>query len=124
MQNLVIWYMYRKDYKQFMDTMTQESQRAYFWYEFIQLMEILKDLVRADYEGNWSLHLHTAQRLLSLFAVFDKTNYLHWCSLYLEDILTVEETAPDVHSKFCEGYFVVKRTPRLFKAVGADTFLE
>ena len=54
--------MYRKGYKQFMDTMTQESLTAYFWYEFIQLMgifKIFKYLVRADHEGNWSLHLHT-----------------------------------------------------------------
>ena len=85
---------------------------------------MLKDLIRADREGNWSLHLYTVQRLLPLFAVFDQSIYLCLCSLYLEDMLKLEETAPEVYTQFLDGNLVVKRTPGLFKAVGADMCLE
>ena len=62
--------------------------------------------------------------LLPLFAAFDSTNYLRWCSLYLEDMHKLEETAPTVHQAFVDGKFAVKRTPGSFIAVGGDMALE
>jgi len=54
----------------------------------------------------------------------DSTNYLRWCTLYLEDMQQLPETAPELHRQFLRGRFVVKHTQGPFKAVGVDMSLE
>ena len=95
-----------------------------YWDAFIQMVSLLKDLIRADCERNWNLHLQTVQACLPVFALFDCTNYLCWCSLYLENMRKLPEIAPEVHRNFSAGKFVVKRSPGLLRAVGADMCLE
>ena len=80
--------------------------------------------MRLDREGHWNLYLHTVQCILPFFALFDCVNYLRCCSLYLEDMLRLPETAPRIYQAFLQGQFVVKRTPGKFKAVAADQSLE
>ena len=111
----------------FVDFVSQNSKRSEtfrYWSNFILLMSQVENLIRSDREGNWSLQLQSTQNLLPLFAAFDSTNYLQWCSLYLEDMYRLPSTAPTIHQAFMEGKFVIKRTPGRFKAVGADMALE
>ena len=54
----------------------------------------------------------------------DATNHLRWCSLYIEDMRKIPQTAPEIHRHFSKGKFVVKRTRGNFKAVGMDMCLE
>ena len=98
------------------------SETFKYWDTFIALVALLRNLVRADRDGDLNLHLNTIQSILPYFALFDCVNYLRWCSLYVEDSLP--ETAPKIHQSFIEGKFVVKRTPGNFKAIAADQCLE
>ena len=84
----------------------------------------MRNLVWADHEGDWNLHLHTVQCILPFFAIFDCVNYLLWYSLCLEDMLRLPDTAPGIHQAFLQGQFVVKRTPGKFKTVAAGQSLE
>ena len=88
------------------------------------MVAVLRDLVRADREGDWSLHLQSVQTVLPLFAACDRTNSLRWASVYLEDMRKLPEIAPIIHQQFMAGKFVVKRTSGPFKAVAADMCLE
>ena len=103
---------------------SEQSETFAYWNRFVQMVNLLKDLIRADREGNWPLHLKSLQSLLPLFAVCDRTNYLRWCSVYLEDMMKLESTAPHVYEQFMAGKFVVKQSPGTFKSVGADMCLE
>ena len=87
-------------------------------------MDVVYDLLRADREGIWELHLDAVQRALHLFAAFDYTNYLHWCSLYLEDMRHLPETAPPVHEHISNGKFSIKDNLGKFIAVGGYQKLE
>ena len=91
------------DFKTYRDAHRDTSETFTFWDDFIQLVSLLKDLIRADREGDWQLHLNTVQSILSLFALYDRTNYLRWASLYLEDMRKLPETAPDVYEGFQAG---------------------
>ena len=75
-------------------------------------------------EGDWNRHLTAGQSILNIFALFDCVNYLQWCPLYLEDMRSLLETAPDIHQAFLQCQYVVKRTPVKFKTVGADQSLK
>ncbi len=49
----------------FVDSQRELSQTFAFWDNFIQLVALLKDLIRADREGNWVFHLNTVQNYSS-----------------------------------------------------------
>jgi hypothetical protein len=103
---------------------SSKSEKFLYWDQFIELVRPLRNHVRADREGDWILHLYTVQSILPFFAIFDCTNYLRWCSLYLEDMRRLQDTAADVYSNFMKGMFVFKRTSGNFRAVAADQSLE
>ena len=100
------------------------SETFQYWNRLIALVAILRNLVRADREGDWNLHLHTVQCILPFFALVDCVNYLRWCPLCLEDMRRLPETAPGIHQAFLQSQFVVKRTPGKFKAVATDQNLK
>ena len=112
------------DFDKFVIDNTDRNKTFKYWDKFIQIVSLVENLVRSDREGNWELHLHTVQEWLPIVAAFDSTNYLRWCSLYLEDMRKIPESASDIYLAFVEGKFVVKRTHGHFKAVGADMALE
>ena len=93
-------------------------------YIHIHMASLVKDLVRADREGDWSLHLQTVLTILPLFAILDSTNYFRWASLYLEDMRQIPENAPEIHERFMAGEFPIKTKAGFFNAVGADMCLE
>ena len=100
------------------------SEAFAFWDTFVEMVSILKDLVRADREGNWQLHLQTIQSALPIFAGCDHTNYYRWAAVYLEDMRRLQKDAPDVYENFAAGKFSIKRTAGKFNAIGADMCLE
>ncbi|KAJ8039008.1 hypothetical protein HOLleu_16589 [Holothuria leucospilota] len=112
------------NFDQFIDDARSSNETFKYWDTFIYLIQKVENLVRADRDGDWALHLQAVQALLPIFAAFDSTNYLRWCSLYLEDMYKLPDTAPGVYQAFIAGKFVVKRTHGKFNAVGADMALE
>ena len=111
-------------FQNFQNEVCNLSETFQYWDRFIALVAILRNLVRADREGDWNLHLHTVQCILPFFAFFDCVNYLRQCSLCLEDMRHLPETALEIHQVFLQGQLVVNRTPGKFKAVAADISLE
>ena len=85
------------------------------------MVSLLKDLIRADRERNWNLHLQTAQVCFPVFVLFDCTSYLRWCSLYLEDIRKLPKAALELHCNILAGKFVLKRSPGLFSELFEPT---
>ena len=112
------------DFDHFVCDASKKNETFKFWNQFIDLFQLVENLVRADREGNWGLHLLTVQSLLPVFAAFDSTNYLRWCSLYFKDIKKLPDRAPEIYQAFENGSFAVRRGPGKFNAVGADMALE
>ena len=100
-----------EDLKLFIKSRSEAKENFKFWATFLGMMDLIHDLLRADREGNWELHLDAVQRALIIFAAFDCTNYMRWCSLYLEDMRCLPETAPSVYHNFTMGSFSIKDKP-------------
>ena len=113
-----------EDLKLFIKSRSEVNENFKFWATFLDMMDLIHDLLRADREGNWELHMDAVQRALIIFAAFDCTNYMRWCSLYLEDMRRLPETAPSVYHNFTMGSFSAKDKPGRFTAVGGDQKLE
>ena len=108
----------------FTEDRSKNNENFRFWVQFLQMMQIVRDLLRADSEGIWELHLNDVQRALYSFAAFDSINYLRWGSLYLEDIRQLPKSAPSIYQHFSQGNFSIKDKPGHFTTVGGDQKLE
>ena len=88
------------DFEEFKAAGRLKSETFEYCDTVIQMVSLLKDLTWADRKGNWNLHLQTVKACLPVFALVDFTNYLRWCSLYLEDMRKCPENAAEVHRNF------------------------
>ena len=108
-----------QDLEKFKESRSSTNENFQFWCQFLDRNKITLDLLRADREGLWELHLDAMQRALFEFAAWDATNYLRWGTMYLEDARNLEKTAQDVHEQFLNGHsFSIKDNPGRFTAVG------
>ena len=112
------------DLDTFISERSKVNENFRFWANVRDMVAVVLDILRADREGIWELHLDAVQRAMYLFAAFDSTNYLRWCSLYLEDMRRLPQTAPSVYEQFAKGNFSIKEKPGRFTAVGGDQKLE
>jgi len=65
-----------EDFKEFKREGKVESKTFAYRDQLIEMVQLAKDLVRADREGDWHLHLQSVESVLPYFAVFDFSNYL------------------------------------------------
>jgi len=78
--------------------------------------------IRAEREGDWSLHLITQVNMLPYFFVVDYPNYSHWGTLYALEML--ESVPENISREFSEGQFTVRQTTGNFKVVWSDMGVE
>lgn len=53
------------------------SKRFSFWEEYISMVMILLQFIKAEHTGNWSLHLSPAAATTPHFFAMDRSNYVH-----------------------------------------------
>ena len=87
------------------------------------ILDLVRDLIRADRQGDWQLRVNTLRKLQPLFQVMDHVNYFRWSSIYLEDILKLENDMPDLYDQFLKGRFSVKQSSTSFTSVVTDQAL-
>ena len=58
--------------------------------------------------------------LLPWFFAMDHVNYARWLSVHLCDMLQLEDTNPDIFSRFNDGEFVISKTKRELSYIGID----
>ena len=60
------------------------------WTSYMEMMELLIAMIRAERDGNWALHLETFAAMLPLLTIYDHTNYARWGPVYLADMKNLE----------------------------------
>ena len=89
------------------------------------IVHVIKQLITADRDGNWLLHVAAIRSLMKILRAFDCINYLRYASWYLERIEVLEVEQPLLFQHFMMGKFVVKdRESGKFCAVAPDMKLE
>jgi len=88
-----------------------------YWWNYMDMVEILLQFTRAQRDGLWDLHLDSFRRMLPYFMRYDHTNYARWGSIYLAEMKQLPE---DVLLEFQNGNFVVKQSEQLFTQVDPD----
>ena len=101
------------------------SRTAKLWLEYLRYIQVLKDFIRAERTGNWSLHLQSVGKMLNLFAATGHVHYAKSARMYLQQMLELETNFPWVHTSFAEhGYHTVRRSDRFWAGIWTDLTIE
>ncbi len=90
--------------------MNQRGPLSALWMTYIQMVETLLGLLRADREGDWQLHLHCIREIIPWCFAMDKTNYARYLPVYYAHIENLHKTNPDLYEHFERGGFTVQRS--------------
>lgn len=63
-----------------------KSHMFAFWDEYISMMMILLQFIKAERSANWPLHLTATTAMVPYFYAHDRPNYSRWLPVYLADM--------------------------------------
>ena len=69
---------------------------AKLWLQYIDMIILLKKLIKAERLGNWFLHLQNVSEILPFLAASRHNLYAKSARLYLQHMTELESTHPDV----------------------------
>ena len=94
------------------------SRTAKFWVQYLGYVKILKEFIRAERTGNWSLHLLSVSRMINLFAATGHVHYAKCPRLYLLQMLELETMFND------NGYHTVRQSDKFWAGLWTDLIIE
>ena len=88
-------------------------------------MDLLKAFIRAERTSDWNLHLYSLSKMLNLFAATGHNKYAKSGRLYLQMMLDLPKTHPELHEFFTQqGVHSVRRSDRYWGAISTDLAIE
>ncbi|KXJ20012.1 hypothetical protein AC249_AIPGENE15286 [Exaiptasia diaphana] len=95
-----------------------------FWMEYISVVLLLLQFVKAERIGDWQLHLSSTAPMVPYFYSMNRMNYSRWLPVYLADMNMLQTTHPAVHEEFLNGNHSVSHGRNRFSQVWSDMALE
>lgn len=92
-----------------------------FWMMYIEVVETLLGLLRADREGYWYLHLSYIQEMISWSLAIAKISYARYLPIYYAQMTQLKDTCLELHDHFHRGGFSVQlRHANPFARIAVD----
>eukprot|EP00058_Branchiostoma_floridae_P009808 XP_002595296.1 hypothetical protein BRAFLDRAFT_128105 [Branchiostoma floridae] len=111
-------------FEHFKTSMKAKSHLFSFWDNYVSMVLLLLQFIKAERSGDWSLHLASTACMVPCFNSMDRTNYARWLPVYLADMRRLPETHPQVHNAFMAGDHAISRSNQPFAKVWTDMALE
>ena len=80
---------------QFISQHRESSDTFAFWTNYINMILLLLDYIRAERYDQWRKHLSAVTAMLLLFLMIDYQICAKWCSVYVADINLVEQSSAE-----------------------------
>ena len=90
----------RDRYGNYFESMTQKSRTYKLWFNYIKIVSIIQNLIRADRLGLFTLHLDSIKEALPVFAAAGHYNYVKSAYLYVQNMEKLQQTNPEVYNLF------------------------
>jgi len=113
-----------EQFEAFRQEQKSKSKMFAFWDEYICMVIILLQFIKAERSADWSLHLAATTAMVPYFYAHDRPNYSRWLPVYLADMAQLEQKHPEVYRQFMEGEHAVSRSSQPFAKVWTDMALE
>ena len=89
------------------------SRTTKLWINFMNYVHTIRMFITASRTGDWNLTLVTMESMIYLFAAAGHTNYVRCPRLYLQLMLNLKDSHPQVHEKFAQqGAHVIRKRER------------
>ena len=98
----------------------EESPQFQFWELVLSMELVVFSLVRSFRESNFELYRQALSALIPFFFAHNNVNYARWLPIHLRDMVSLEQTHPQVFHEFQLGKFVVHKTHREFSGLAID----
>ena len=98
----------------------KECPQFHYWSTTLNFQLTILMFVRSICLGDFGLYTSSIQKLLPWFFVLDHSNYAHWLSVHLCDMMLLQKTHPDIATHFYKSMFVVSKTKMVFLSIGID----
>lgn len=94
--------------------------------QYMEMVQLVKDFIRAERSGNFSLHLKCIKKMLPYFHASGHFLYAKSAQLYLQDMLKLETMMSDIeYQRFVtDGFFTVRRTSKFWSGIWSDMTIE
>ena len=102
----------------------QSSRTASLWLQYLDMIDILRNFIRAQHVGNWELHLQSLSDMLPYLAASGHNHYTKCVWIYLQQMSKLEDEHPTVYRHFIQGLHVVRRSNRLWAGLPTDLVIE
>ena len=97
---------------------------AVFWNSYLSMLQMLCDFMKFISLGNWDLHLHVTEQMLTWFHAYNNNNYASHFTYYWASQQALSETHPEILKEFKQGGFSVRQSRGKFNKVAADQVIE
>ena len=87
-----------------------ENKTAKLWLMYIEMINIVCKITKAQRTGNWLLHLEAISECLPYFASAGHYLYAKSAYLYLQSMNELSDTNPDVYQMFMNGHHVIRQS--------------
>ena len=107
------------------ETKSKGSDLEKFWLTYLDLCELLLNLIFATHSGNWELYLACTEEVIRWAFAHDRHKYARSLLLFLNDMRDLPATFPEAYAAFCNGEFSVQMSPsNPFRGNEADKTIE
>ena len=97
---------------------------APYWKQILELQIHILIYIRSIKESNFQLHILALRALPKWYFALDHYNYSRWFTVYLFDLVNLEQQHPDVYKNFSKRYFSFNKSSSEFSTVALDQFHE
>ena len=84
------------------------SDLSKFWLSYLELCELLLNLIFATRSGNWKLYLACIEEVIPWTFAYDRQNYARYLIPFLNDMRSLPNKMPEVQNAFENGEFSVQ----------------
>lgn len=102
----------------------QEAKTAQHWLQYLEMVRLVRQFIKAERTGNWKLHLQTVLDMLPYFAASGHNNYLKSGYLYVQEMIALGKTNPNVEKLFLSGLHVIRCSDIFWAGLSADLVIE
>ena len=103
---------------------SSKSKTATLWIEYMKMVEICLQFLKAERTGNWKLHLDMSRMMVPYFAASGHYHYQKSVYLYVQTMSQIHVTHPGLHKHFMNGLHVIHRSDCFWAGLSPDLVIE
>ena len=110
------------DLEDVLDELAAQSRTTKMWFNnVIKPTFLMMRFCRASHEGDWPLHITTAEAMVAYMFAANKYNYSRYGLYYVRSMTSL---GPEILDRFCQGQQSLHHTTGIYNGQWSDMFIE